>query len=96
MILASISFGVAAIIQVNIENREDDYYALYNNTSSNNEKDIPKLQDEQISVLWLIPQYVIMTAGEILFSVTGLEFAFKEVCVKVILYDYYCYKAEER
>lgn len=29
-------------------------------------------------MLWLIPQYVIMTAAEVMFSVTGLEFAYSQ------------------
>ena len=29
-------------------------------------------------MLWLIPQYVVMTAGEVMFSVTGLEFAYSQ------------------
>lgn len=31
-----------------------------------------------LHILWQIPQYVIMTAGEIMFSVTGLEFSFTQ------------------
>lgn len=29
-------------------------------------------------MLWLIPQYVVMTAAEVMFSVTGLEFAYSQ------------------
>lgn len=29
-------------------------------------------------ILWLIPQYVLITMGEVMFSVTGLEFAFTQ------------------
>lgn len=31
-----------------------------------------------VHMLWLIPQFVIMTAGEVMFSVTGLEFAYSQ------------------
>jgi solute carrier family 15 (oligopeptide transporter), member 1 len=31
-----------------------------------------------LSMLWLIPQYVIMTLGEVMFSVTGLQFSFTQ------------------
>ncbi|XP_076286672.1 peptide transporter family 1 isoform X2 [Lasioglossum baleicum] len=29
-------------------------------------------------ILWLVPQYVLLTLGEVMFSVTGLEFAFTQ------------------
>lgn len=31
-----------------------------------------------LHILWMIPQYIIITMGEIMFSVTGLEFAFTQ------------------
>ncbi|KAH8295949.1 hypothetical protein KR018_006486, partial [Drosophila ironensis] len=31
-----------------------------------------------MSMLWLIPQYVVMTLGEVMFSVTGLEFSYSQ------------------
>lgn len=29
-------------------------------------------------MLWLIPQYVVMTLGEVMYSITGLEFSFTQ------------------
>ena len=29
-------------------------------------------------MMWLLPQYIILTCGEILFSITGLEFAYTQ------------------
>lgn len=34
--------------------------------------------EKQLSLLWQIPQNVVMTAGEIMFSITGLEFAYSQ------------------
>ena len=31
-----------------------------------------------ISILWLLPQYLVITLGEIMFSVTGLEFSYSQ------------------
>lgn len=34
-------------------------------------------------MLWLIPQYVVMTMGEVMFSVTGLEFSYAQAPVSM-------------
>ncbi|XP_043660606.1 peptide transporter family 1 isoform X1 [Drosophila teissieri] len=31
-----------------------------------------------MNILWLVPQYVVMTLGEVMFSVTGLEFSYAQ------------------
>ncbi|RVE49239.1 hypothetical protein evm_006131, partial [Chilo suppressalis] len=31
-----------------------------------------------VHILWLVPQYIVMTMGEVMFSVTGLEFSFTQ------------------
>lgn len=36
-----------------------------------------------VHILWLIPQYVVITAGEIMFSITGLEFSFTQAPVSM-------------
>ncbi|KAL5278312.1 SLC15A1 family protein [Megaselia abdita] len=35
-------------------------------------------QANTVNILWLIPQYVVMTLGEVMFSVTGLEFSYSQ------------------
>ncbi|CAL8070265.1 unnamed protein product [Orchesella dallaii] len=41
-------------------------------------KDYVITQPNSIHMLWLIPQFVIITVGEVMFSVTGLQFAFSQ------------------
>ena len=46
----------------------------------------PKLLDflltkeNSVHMLWLIPQFFVITVGEILFSITALEFSYSQVC----------------
>ncbi|XP_032597165.1 peptide transporter family 1 [Drosophila grimshawi] len=35
-------------------------------------------EPNSMNMLWLIPQYVVMTLGEVMFSVTGLEFSYAQ------------------
>ena len=35
-------------------------------------------QANSLHMMWLLPQYIILTCGEILFSITGLEFAYTQ------------------
>ena len=39
----------------------------------------------QISTFWQLPQIMIITAGEIMFSITSLKFAFSQVTPKILL-----------
>lgn len=39
--------------------------------------------ENAVHILWLIPQYIIITMGEVMFSVTGLEFAFTQAPVSM-------------
>ena len=47
----------------------------------------PKLLDflltkeNSVHMLWLIPQFFVITVGEILFSITALEFSYSQVCI---------------
>jgi solute carrier family 15 oligopeptide transporter 1 len=37
-----------------------------------------------VHMMWLLPQYFIITAGEVMFSVTGLQFSFTQVVPIVV------------
>ena len=36
------------------------------------------VEDNKIHIMWLLPQYTIVTIGEILFSITSMEFAYSQ------------------
>jgi len=44
--------------------------------------------ESSVNMLWLIPQYFVITAGEVMFSITGLEFAFTQV--RFLQLNYVC------
>jgi len=44
------------------------------------------IQANNINIAWQIPQYVFLTAGEVMFSITGLEFSYSQVSLSNALY----------
>ena len=38
-------------------------------------------QENSIHMLWLLPQYFVITVGEIMLSITGLEFSYSQVII---------------
>lgn len=69
---------------VEILNSEFDFIdsAWYTVVLTDNDDDALSIYSasdkEQVSIAWQLPQYVVITAGEILFSITGLEFAYSQ------------------
>ena len=39
------------------------------------------LPDNAVHMFWLLPQYILLTMGEIMFSITSLAFAFTQVTI---------------
>ena len=44
-------------------------------------------EPNSVHMFWLIPQYFVITVGEVMFSITGLEFSFTQVGNSDGLYD---------
>lgn len=64
MVITGMAFLMASWLQAVIER------------GTFNEKD--ECIDNCVPIMWQVPQYIVMTAGEIMFSVTGLEFAYSQ------------------
>ena len=37
-------------------------------------------KEDCVHMLWLIPQYIALVTGEVMFYVTGMSFAYSQVC----------------
>ena len=61
----------------NVNIKQDGVYDIILSTGRN-VTSFPLTAPTNIHVLWSIPQYLIMTIGEVLFSVCGLDFAYTE------------------
>lgn len=46
-------------------------------------KEFVRSPANSLHMLWQVPQYIIMTAGEVMFSVTGLEFSYSQAPVSM-------------
>lgn len=67
-----------------VQLRHGGVYSMLLGISANGttiSKIIEVIEPNSMNILWLIPQYVIMTLGEVMFSVTGLEFSYSQAPV---------------
>ena len=43
------------------------------------------IKANEIHMLWQLPQYITITIGECFFSITGVSFAYSQVCQNYIM-----------
>lgn len=73
MALCSVSFILAGLLQLSIDMGEFEVEGF---TESKHGTKI--CVAGCTNILWQVPQYIIITAGEIMFSITGLDFAYSQ------------------
>ncbi|CAB3407107.1 unnamed protein product [Caenorhabditis bovis] len=64
MVKLNAQMGAVHILHIHENTTEEDFRLL--------------VRPNSVSILWSLPQYVIITLGEVLLSVTGLEFAYSQ------------------
>ncbi|XP_058790865.1 peptide transporter family 1-like [Phymastichus coffea] len=74
--------------QLIADNVDFEYGAAYTIVGSitKDRKDLRFVMDAEpdlVHMFWLLPQYIVITMGEIMFSITGLEFAFTQAPVSM-------------
>lgn len=83
-ICAGLSFVCAAFLQLQIEENQN---GLLQSTNSEN---------EQLSILWQMPQFFLIMMGEVLLSIPGLQFSFTQAppsMKSVLTAAWYCNNA---
>jgi len=66
-------------ISFEIEGQGGVYLLVVTNNGNTNIKSMyPIVPDNDISIVWQVPQIAVLTAAEILFSITGYEFAYSQ------------------
>ncbi|XP_026687106.1 peptide transporter family 1-like [Diaphorina citri] len=78
------TFGSVALAQ-DVALKRGGVYVLNIHCSSSQqcESKVLEVAPGLVHMLWLLPQYIIITAAEIMFSITGFEFAFTQAPVSM-------------
>ena len=61
------------------ENRGENTSSLVEEGGQYNVRGIEIDEPNSVSIFLQVPMYIIITAGEVMFSITGLEFAYSQV-----------------
>lgn len=59
--------------------RVNSFLLFFQNTDALTVLRMEDVQANNVHIAWQIPQYVLITAGEVMFSITGLEFSYSQV-----------------
>ena len=51
--------------------------------------------ENNVQILWLLPQFIIMTAGEIMFSITTMQFSFTQVIKMILVSNKFMLKTQD-
>eukprot|EP00300_Choanocystis_sp_HF-7_P025389 c27208_g1_i1.p3 GENE.c27208_g1_i1~~c27208_g1_i1.p3 ORF type:complete len:218 (+),score=52.28 c27208_g1_i1:1-654(+) len=81
MALCAVSFVLAAIVEANIASsccNRMSTAALTRMQANPHRLEGDCALDMCVSMWWQLPQYIVITAAEVLFSVSGLEFAYSQ------------------
>ena len=71
-LVGPVEFGQGGVRNLYVSGDEELGYEL-------SVADFRLTQDNSVHMFWLFPQYLVITMGEIMFSVTGLEFSYSQV-----------------
>lgn len=70
-------------LNTEIEFKLGGTYSVLINQDDSTVKAIVVTEPNSVHIMWLLPQYVIITAAEIMFSITGVEFSYSQAPVSM-------------
>lgn len=74
----SVSVGDEKILDLTLSDGSVSTVIVKRNAQAYSVRVLEVTKANTMNILWLVPQYVILTLGEVMFSVTGLEFSYSQ------------------